>query len=307
LKIIERLKNTSGLVFIIQTVIPFFIPFIFEIPDAQMSITIKVITVVLIAGIDLAIIYSIGKSDKEDEKSSFRNKAARIAYSNVYELNEIRRDYYINNDYYKAIVYPYQAQYYIKEIVLSFGSVISDIVGIEKEKTLASFVYHFTDEEEWYWATQKDGTMTLSLKEFVKKETTLYYQLTNPDKNGKLRTVIFINDKAKAAEKGEYYLSTRDNRHNNIGSMFGIKVAFSTNEKILVEGILVFSSYGTRFIDAIGIKDEFEFQQLIIDELFPCYQRMLETELGVLYHEREQKVLCANNDDGVVTKEKGNG
>ena len=82
-------------------------------------------------------------------------------------------------------------------------------------------------------------------------------------------------------------MSTRDNRHDNIGSILGIKMAFSTNEKILVEGILTISTYGRKFVNSSDENKIKTFQKLLIDDLFPNYQRMLETEMGVLYHEKK--------------------
>ena len=291
MNIISRIKKTHWLPFIIQTVIPFFIPFVFGIPDELMAMSIKLIIIVIVAGLDLLFIYAINITEKEDEKISFHNQAARCAYSNIYQLNEIKRDYYINSPFLEndlpQNILPYKAKDYIKQISNSFSNVIAEITQIEKEHISVSFIYHFIDTNEWKWATQKDGTMTLSLDTFIKKRNTLFYQLINPDEFGRLKTVIFYNDKEKTAQEGNYYLSTRDNRHDNIGSILGIKMAFSTNEKILVEGILTISTYGRKFVNSSDENKIKTFQKLLIDDLFPNYQRMLETEMGVLYHEKK--------------------
>lgn len=289
MKIIKKMRNIRWSVFIIQTVIPFFIPFIFEIPEEQMAFSIKIIIMCVVGGLDLVIIYAITISEEDDKRAQLRNKAARCAYSNIYQINEFKRDTYIRMISDEHLSYSENidgAKYCLKEISHSFGNVISEITHIEKEYLEVAFIYNFKDIEQWMWATQKDGTMTIPLDDFVKIPTTVFYQLINPDRDGKLKTVIFYNDKEKMADDGLYYLGTRDNRHNNIGSILGIKTAFSTNEKILIEGILVISTYGKRFVEETDELGVYDFQCLIIEDLFPCYQRMIETELGVLYSER---------------------
>lgn len=289
MKIIKKMKSIRWIVFTIQTVIPFFIPFIFDIPEYQMAFSIKIIIMCIVGGLDLTIIYVITISEDEDKKVQLRNKAARCAYSNVYKINEYKRDNYIkkvstNNPLYSES--EDEAKYCLKEISHSFGNLISEITHIEKEYLEVAFIYHYKDTDYWTWATQKDGTMVTPLDDFVKISTTVFYQLINPDINGKLKTVIFYNDKEKMAKDGLYYLGTRDNRHNNVGSILGIKSAFSSNDKIFIEGILVVSTYGKRFIEDTDKLKVNDFQRLIIDDLFPCYQRMIETELGILYYKK---------------------
>ena len=56
------------------------------------------------------------------------------------------------------------------------------------------------------------------------------------------------------------------------------------NAEKFVEGILVISTYGKRFIeDNNDIKKINQLKRLIVDDLLPNYQRMLEAEMGILY------------------------
>lgn len=163
-----------------------------------MAVSIKIIIMCVIGGLDLILIYAI--TITEDKKIQFRNKVARCEYSNVYKINEYRRDSYIRMV--SVAILPYlnnmdDAKYCLKEISHSFGNVISEITHIEKEYLEIAFIYHYNDTEEWIWAIQKDGTMTTPLDEFIKISTTVFYQLINRTEDGKLKTVIFIIIKKK--------------------------------------------------------------------------------------------------------------
>lgn len=58
-EIATLLFKQNKVVFIIQTVIPFIIPFIFEIPSSLLSIWIKIPLFIIVAYIDLKLIFLI--------------------------------------------------------------------------------------------------------------------------------------------------------------------------------------------------------------------------------------------------------
>ena len=79
-------------------------------------------------------------------------------------------------------------------------------------------------------------------------------------------------------------MSKRDDAHDNEGSVFASKILFGNNATHFVEGILIVSTYGKRFITNNNCEySESELKNLILEELFPYYQRLLEIELGMLY------------------------
>ena len=85
---IVKLQKNGVLIFGIQTVIPFLLPFLFEIPEKYISKGVQIIMVIFFAIIDLFLIYLLNENKKNDYAIVLRNKFAREAYSNVYELNE---------------------------------------------------------------------------------------------------------------------------------------------------------------------------------------------------------------------------
>ncbi len=288
-KLIQLLSKEKRTVFIIQTVIPFILPFIFEIPNKWISIWIKIPFLFLATYIDLKLIYLLDEKRENNINKNFENQLARYAYSSVYELNERKRDYlvklsYTDNFSIPRNALPYDIHEYISETCKSFKNVISQITDINKEHISVSFIYRYiyteANEEDlqWRWVTGKEPTMKTPLNDFIKIDNTVYYFLING-----METVVFCNDKLELSKDGHYFMSVRDKRHNKIGSIFAIKIMFSNNAQSFTEGVLVISTYGKRFVENNDHEKINQLRRLFIDDLFPYYQRLLETELGMLY------------------------
>lgn len=269
--------------------IPFVLPFIFEIPDSLISIWIKIPFLILAAYIDLKLIFLLEEKQENDINLNFENQLARYAYSSAYELNERKRDYLVKLSYNNSFsvprnALPYDIHEYISEVCKSFKNVISQITDISKEHISVSFIYRYrytqAEEEDlqWRWVTGKEPTMKTPLNDFIKITDTVYYFLINGTE-----TVVFCNDKAELEKDGHYFMSVRDKRHNKIGSIFAIKIMFSNNAQSFTEGVLVISTYGKRFVENNDCEKSNQLRRLFIDDLFPYYQRLLETELGMLY------------------------
>lgn len=288
-KIIEKICKKTGAVFVIQTVLPFFIPLIIEIPEKYISVEAKVIIVLILAILDLYLIYIINEFNKKDNTEREKNKILRDAYSSVFELNERKRNYIVQCSYDNNIMLskkdlPYNIHEYITEICNSLKNIIAQITNINKEYVSITFIYRYTyddatkDDNSWRWVTGKEATMQTSLDEFVNKKNTVYYRLINDDD-----TFIFYNDKEAMANKNRYFMSSRDERHDRIGSIFGVQLKFSNNANSFAEGIIIVSTYGERFIKDGNADKIRQLKCLIIDDIFPNYQRILETQLGMLY------------------------
>ncbi|RHQ12194.1 hypothetical protein DW987_02135 [Ruminococcus sp. AM50-15BH] len=179
---------------------------------------------------------------------------------------------------------PYNIHEYIAEICDSFRNVLAQVTDINKEYVSVSFIYHYIyknvseDDKNWKWIVGREQTMQTPLNQFVEKENTVYHTLIKGSE-----TVVFYNDKQSMAEVGRYYMSARDERHSRIGSIFGVQLMFSNNAELFVEGVMVVSTYGKKFVPSNDINKINQLKRLVIDDLLPSYQRMLETEMGMLY------------------------
>lgn len=249
--------------------------------------------------VDLFVIYQLSKLEEDQEENNFKNKIARDAYSSIYELNERKRNYIVKSSYKKdnqerfyipEKAIPYNVHEYIGEICNSFKNIIAQITAINKESVSVSFIYKYVYEldgevkgnqqsdKDWRWVIGREQTMQTPLNNFVNQNDTVYHTLLGKD------TVVFYNDKQNEENNKKYYMSARDKRHDKIGSIFGVKMMFSNNAEKFVEGIWVISTYGKRFIeDNNDIKKINQLKRLIVDDLLPNYQRMLEAEMGILY------------------------
>lgn len=298
-KILKKLDKIKIFNFGVRTVIPFFIPFILEIDDKYISAEAEWIILIVLSVVDLFFIFQLSKLEEDQEENNFKNKIARDAYSSIYELNERKRDYIVGRSYKKVNqknfyiperVIPYNVHEYIGEICNSFRNVIAQITAINKEYVSVSFIYRYVyklegetmesqqSDRDWRWVIGREQTMQTPLNDFVNQNDTVYHTLLGKD------TVIFYNDKQTEENNEKYYMSARDKRHDKIGSIFGVKMMFSNNAEKFVEGILVISTYGKRFIeDNNDIKKINQLKRLIVDDLLPNYQRMLEAEMGILY------------------------
>lgn len=287
--IIDKISRHSIGVFIIRTVIPFAIPFILEIEDEHISKTAKLIIIFIASVFDLILIYFIDKKEKQDNEEALKNKIARNAYSNVYELNERKRNFMVECSYNKEFLIPkkflpYNVHEYIEEICHSFKNLMCQITSIDKEYVSVSYIYRYIydgaskEDKTWKWITGREQTMQTPINKFVRQKDTVYYTLIY----GK-DTSVFYNDKLAMEQENLYYMSSRDRMHNKVGSILGVQLMFSNNAKSFTEGILIISSYGKRFVDDNNEVEINKLRKLVFDDLFPYYQRLLETELGVLY------------------------
>lgn len=279
--------------FIIFTVAPFCIPIIGEIiPDSHIIPEFKHLLLVLAFMIDILYAWNFYKSVSADRLKNFSDIINKESYSNARELCERKRDYIINKTYdakYKIDDndVPYDIHNYIAEICKNFCNTISEITSMDKKYMGVTFIYRYkyadADYSMWKWIVGKEGTTTISLDQFVKEPDTLYFYLINGDKNGDVDS-IFCNDKRKLEKIRHYHMSKRDDAHDNEGSVFASKILFGNNATHFVEGILIVSTYGKRFITNNNCEySESELKNLIFEELFPYYQRLLEAELGMLY------------------------
>lgn len=282
MRIINDIRKAKKLTFFIRTVLPFAIPFIFEIPDDYVAFVFKLILVIVVSCIDLAIIFLIDKSETNEKVDLFRKYAVSHAYSHIYEFNEKKRDYYIRCANNNPNSINDNADEFIKLICQSFRDVIGEITDTEKVNMHTTFIYKLENDKKWKWATQKESTHVGVIEDLLNKESTVFYQLLHKNSEGEDIAFVFYNDKKKAAALKKYYFGTRDRMHGNIGSIMGFKFGFCTNENRLADALFIISSYGKRFVEDDNENSISDLQRLISDDIFPCYQRLLEIELGTI-------------------------
>lgn len=276
------------------TFLPFCIPLIFEIPDKWNLISNigKWVLVIVVSLIDFILILKIYIKRYKQKAKSFVDNTTAYAFSNAFTISEQKRNYIVERSYdmdyqLNRDSIPYDVHKYIADICKEFENIISEITSIPKQYMSVSFVYRYIyqgadeDSTNWKWIIGKEHTTQMKLNDFINNPETAIYNLVNSKE-----TYIFSNDKKALADKPkpQYYMSTRDYNHNKVGSIFLLKIMFSNNAQSFVESVLTISTYGRRFVENETKEyDSHILRNVIFEEVFPFYQKLLETELGVLY------------------------
>lgn len=233
---------------------------------------------------------SLIKKEKERERErndEWVQKSIRTAYSGAHEIFErkrvtLSRETELNRIDVKHDIFPYDIHSHIIDICQEFNKVIASITNINNELMTTTFIYRYAydgctkDDSRWKWIGYREPISKFFLDDFVKNEETVFYHIINDNIH-----YIFGNDKKELADEKMYHLGGRDEMYNNVRSIFSIKVVFGSNTTNFVEGIITVASYGKYFTED---KDKSDIlRNMIIDEIFLYYRKLLETELGLLY------------------------
>ena len=287
--------------FLTCTLLPLIIPFIDFIPVNYVHCYIKIGLQIALAIIDIFLVVRLYKKTNNEHKKEITNKIIRDSYSNAYTLSERKRNELIKWTYdnphsISRNNVPYDVHNHISEICNSFRDTISQITSISKEYTNISLIYHYVfdnasrEDRKWRWAVGKEPSSKVDLDEFVTREDTLYKYIIEGDKEVNNVHFVFSNSKQELSDEHKYHLSSKDRDHNNIGSVFAAKIVFGNNTTSFIEGVLLLSTHGKQFIDKHSDDySETELKNILLEELFPYYQRLLETELGMLYLQHIEK------------------
>lgn len=288
------MRKRKVIEFFVSTVLPVCISLFYsELTEKLISEFLRNIITAILAVLNLILIFWQYRNSEEERNKLVQNNLKSIAYTNSVQLGERKRDYVINKTYEEKYhiskdSIPYDVHNYIAEICKNFRDTVSQITHITQEYMSVTFIYHYiypqaTDEDrKWRWLVGKESSIRVPLDQFVERENSLYHYITNGD-GGQQVNIVFSNEKKDLAYEGHYYMSTRDKDHNKVGSVFAVKVIFGNNADSFVEGILIISTYGKKFVEDNSLFDKDKLKNLLFEELYPAYQRLLETELGILY------------------------
>lgn len=276
------------------TFLPILIPFIDFIPVTYVHESIKIGTQISLIIIDIIFIIRLYKKTNKEHLDEITNKIIRDAYSNAYIICERKRNELINRTYnkgcYSEYRVPYDVHNHIFEICTNFRDTISQITEINREYMNISFIYHYvfdtanSNEISWKWAVGKEPSSKVDLDKYVNRENTLYKYIIYGNEKNKNVHFVFSNSKRDLCREKKYHMSTKDKDHNCVGSVFAAKIVFGNNTTSFIEGILLLSSHGKQFIEKSSSEySEIELKNILLEKLFPYYQRLLETELGMLY------------------------
>lgn len=304
MKRLEKLRSADMLELLVCTALPLLLPSVFDVPEEWDILGDVGKWIIFGIGAICIFVYALVLQSRRNKlrTSAFEDKVARRAFSNAYALMEKKKSCLANKAYnleytipHKWI--PYDVHSYIGDICNEFRNTIAEITGIDREQMSVSLIYHYTfpeadvNDQKWRWIVGKESATSKSLEEYVAAKETVFYTLINgrTDEDGKVQqcVTVFANEKTVLEGKQQYYMSTRDKQHGKIGSIFSAKIVFGNNANNFVESILTVASYGKCFVDPSSTNGEGisagELETIIVENVLPYYQRLIEAELGMLY------------------------
>lgn len=249
-------------------------------PDALWEDKIKGIAVLLmffIAFLNSIFQFVVWIKDIKEADVRWENEAIMHAFENMFEIHQNKNTFFrsayhggLTNGILTDSDVPYDVFDQIRKITWGYCHTISRITNISIQDLSAAFVYHYAYESanegdrKWRWITGKGSKFSMPLTDFIEEsDSTFHYMIHNSV------STVFYNDKEEAMKDKKYQFSYRDHSHNFIGSFVAAKVAFSGNDGKICEGIIMVTSYGTRFLDNDKVHTEDELAHLILDDIFP--------------------------------------
>ncbi len=302
--IVRFFKKKQVWRFIVNVVIPFVVPFVISVlailcDEDLKNIHLATSILLAVATINLIIQTAIWIKEKNEVDLRWENRAAGLAYNNLFEIH-IDKNTQLRNSYHNGLDrgmltdadIPYNIFNHIRKITWEFGNTIGQITGIHSKDIETAFIYRYSYEnagkkdKRWRWVSGKGSKFKPGLEDFADTADSTFHYMSHNNVSS-----LFYNDKQQAEKEQRYIFSYRDNSHNRTGSIVAAKVAFSGNDHSLCEGIVMVNTYGHRFLDNTKGYTEDELEKLILDSIFPCFSKMLTTELAMLYfrHQDEPK------------------
>lgn len=316
-QITRFIKKNQVLRFITMVLIPFALPFVLSIvisiradsldtllswiyEGTKINATDAVImALILVAGANLIGQFRIWCKERQENDIRWENFAAKQAYNSLHTIFK-ERTLQLRVSYHNGLKQgmlteadiPYSIFDQIRKITWEFCRTISHITDIPTKDLDSAFIYHYcynganNKDKDWRWITGKGLKFSVPLNSFVDKaDSTFHHMISNNV------SMVFYNNKKDAAAEQRYQYTYKDYNHACRGSIIAAKVAFSSNDDILCEGIIMVTSYGKQFLDRYPDHTENELLQLIMDSIFPCYKQLLAAELAMLYFRHQTETI----------------
>lgn len=207
-------------------------------------------------------------------------KIMQYRYNSIYELF---KNAIYNNATYQKLNYDPKDKIY--SILLDIVTCFKNFLGHETENISATVFFHFDFQEEgdWtrlgqnYFEAYESNELVMkdknSFGKYVMGGTQIFYFLNDKYEEGFKRGIYKLNDKDKETEK----------IYHTYGSIIGIKIGITVNEREHIRALLTISTYGKQ-IDNVphGIFRE-KIEKELKGNILPIFKTNIESELMQLY------------------------
>lgn len=200
-----------------------------------------------------------------------------------------------NNEFRKPFnetVYPEKQ---LKSIAREMKTCLSEITSPPVSNISVSMAYEIPGLIQGvHWLDPNEVAQCMKLEKLRKNKITAFYKVYSGQSN-----YIFINDKQKAANEGNYVFDKKDNRHHNIGSLICDGISIEDENGKIARIILTISTYGYKFTDSEN-KEILENMSAMIEEvILQQFEKRIRIELALLYIKKQYN---RNNQPSEIEK-----
>lgn len=255
--------------------------------------------------------YLISAKEKEDKKKQTSDRNAKIILSNVIGLVQEKAESRRSISYKMELKesenpYFYNVHEHTRRICEGLRDTVAQIIGEDKRFVDVSLIYQYIDDKvedtnkSWKWiAGKSDLSDCPDLGAFIETEGTLYNYVTKHLEE----MPLMKNEKSQMIDNSDgpvYKPGRRDKLFKNKGSVYVMPINFSNNEKKLVQGILMISTYGINFVKDNSTEAVAEFEKQMSYEIIPTYVSLIQNEFGAMYLRHMMSNQMADSDKNQV-------
>ncbi len=95
--------------------------------------------------------------------------------------------------------------------------------------------------------------------------------------------MFFFNDKAKAAQEGNYVFDKKDERHGNTGSIVCDNISLENDNGMIARIILTISTYGYKFTNSTDETVLENMSKIIEEVILQQFEKRIRIEMGLLF------------------------
>lgn len=261
-----------------------------EIVPIDLKFPVRFVLLFLLVGVIAILIVQAWRNEiaLEKEKAALEESARSRVYS-AYTLVHLVRVENQKTDLMRDISYDlmlsegqwpffYNVHQYLRDVCNELGSLVCDVSDVDLCSIDVSLIYRYEGESDWKRIVGKSGTSNPDeLNDFVRDRDTLYYYLLSNSEN----SPIFCNEKAASHH---YKPGSRDRLFDCRGSYFAAKLTYKNNDRLLVESVLMISTYGVNFVPVeMGKEAVSAFHVTLCNEVIPPFASIIEAGLANLY------------------------
>lgn len=203
-----------------------------------------------------------------------------VKLNSIYSYIDSAMKNKVFNKPFNETVYP---ENQLKTIARELKTCLSEITLPPVGNISVSMAYDFPCiGSQMRWIDQNEVAQCMQLNNLKRNEKTAFYRVYNGHSN-----FIFLNDKQKAAEKGEYVFDKKDERHHKIGSLICDEISVEDDDEKIARIILTISTYNYKFTNSEDKAVLANMSSMIEEVILQQFEKRIRIELALLFVKRQ--------------------